>query len=102
MQSGENINLLRQVENTLYEHPGVQDTTAILIPGQDHNKETLTAFVIINAIDLTEPDLYHHLQSRLPATLFAEQNLCVRIVTNIPKTLSGKVHRLKLLNDYRT
>jgi len=90
--------LLRQVENILYEHPGVEEVAVLYTMDRDE-QEILTAFVVTRDSSLTEKDIYKFLQEsgRLkPEELPGRYKL----VPEIPKTPSGKVLKLKLVKDF--
>lgn len=97
MSTEERIYLLRRVEAIMYEHSGVLDVAAIFVSGQD-NQETLFAYVVPAEEGVAEQDLTEFLSSKLtlnPGISTPE----VRLVSSIPKTASGKVHKLKLISE---
>lgn len=97
MPTEEHLYLLRRIENIMYEHPGVMDVAAIFIPGPG-NQETLTAYVVPASKDVTEKELAEHLITRLSPRSDTTAHR-VRLVSSIPKTASGKVHKLKLISE---
>ncbi|MTI86102.1 MAG: hypothetical protein FH756_19935 [Firmicutes bacterium] len=90
--------LLRQVENVLYEHPDVIEVSVLFAPSKNE-KEVLTAFIVSQAPDLTEEQIHTFLQQSGDLSQ-EELPRQYRMVPEIPKTLSGKVLKLKLIEDF--
>lgn len=89
--------LFRQVENLLYEHSAVDEVAVINVPGQD-GKECLVAFIVPRAHDVTETEILTFMQQ---SNQLAAENLprLIKFVPRIPKSPSGKVLKMKLLEE---
>lgn len=86
---------MRQVENVLYEHPGV-DEVAVFFVTCDNGEEELVAFVVPRTPELTETEIMDFLmQSGQLGT--ESMPRAVKLVPRIPKSPSGKVLKLRLL-----
>lgn len=90
--------LLRRVEETLYLHPGIDETAAVFLPIKGGDK-ILAAFVVPREKDLTTKDLEVFLiNTGMLST--SERPQRYYLVEEIPKTPSGKCHRLKLIQEF--
>ncbi|TYO97980.1 AMP-binding enzyme [Desulfallas thermosapovorans] len=89
--------MFRQVENLLYEHPAVDEVAVIYAPGQD-GKECLVAFIVPRADNVTETEILAFMQQ---SNQLAAENLprLVKFIPRIPKSPSGKVLKMKLLEE---
>ncbi|MBF7082238.1 acyl--CoA ligase [Desulfallas sp. Bu1-1] len=86
---------MRQVENALYEHSGVDEVAVFFVTGDD-GVEKLVAFVVPRAPGLTEAEIMDFLaQSGQLGTESLPH--AVKLVPRIPKSPSGKVLKLRLL-----
>ena len=89
---------MRQMENILYEHPGV-DEVAVLYVGDDTSEnKNVVVFIAPREPGMTKELVFDYLKQRglrqskqLPGE--------IRFVQHIPKTPSGKVLKMKLLES---
>ncbi len=85
----------RDVEDVLYQHPAVKEACVVGVP-DPYRGETVKAFVTL-ADGLDDPpspaDLIEFCQQRMAAYKYPRS---VEIVTELPKTLSGKILRRQL------
>lgn len=91
---------MRQLENALYEHSGVEEVAAFFIP-EEKGHETLVAFIVPRDSALTEEAVIKFLTQ---SGQLEQDNLpgAVKFVPRIPKSPSGKVLKLRLLEDICT
>ncbi|HYA55730.1 MAG TPA: long-chain fatty acid--CoA ligase [Nitrososphaerales archaeon] len=84
----------REVEDVLFEHPGIKEAGVIGIP-DEFSGEVVKAFVVPkdSAKALTEQEVIDFCQSRLAKYKVPKK---VEFVDELPKTLIGKVLRRKL------
>lgn len=89
--------MFRQVENLLYEHSAVDEVAVINAPGQD-GKECLVAFIVPRVEGVTETEIITFMQQ---SNQLAVENLprLIKFVPRIPKSPSGKVLKMKLLEE---
>jgi len=89
--------LLRQIENILYEHSGV-DEVAVICTAREEGPDKLMAFIVPRHPGLTEAEILDFLKQSAeldPANL----PRAVKFVPRIPKSPSGKVLKLRLLEE---
>lgn len=82
----------REVEDVLYQHPAVKEAAVIGVP-DDYRGETVKAFVSLKEAfvgSVSEEEIGQFCKERLAAYKYPRQ---VEIVTEIPKTATGKVLR---------
>lgn len=87
---------LRQVENVLYEHRGIEEVAVLCISDDETHKKSIVAFIVPREPGLTEEGIYNFLVQSgnlTPDQLPGE----VKFVPRIPKSPSGKVLKMKLL-----
>jgi long-chain acyl-CoA synthetase len=84
----------RDVEEVLFEHPGIREAAVIGIP-DEFSGEVVKAFVVKKdeAGSLTEKDVIDFCASRLIKYKVPKK---VEFISELPKTLVGKVLRRKL------
>ena len=87
---------LRQVENILYEHKGIDEVAVICIPDEETENKSIVAFVVPKEPGLSQESIFKFLEqnghldsNQLPGE--------VKFVPRIPKSHSGKVLKMKLL-----
>ncbi len=93
---GENVSSI-EVEDCLYQHPGIAEAAVIGIP---HEKwgETVMAFVVVRSThSLTPQDVIQHCRSKLA---HYKCPTVVEIVTSLPRTATGKLQKFKLREPY--
>ena len=95
IKGGENI-APREIDEALLKHPAVLEAAAVGIPDARYGQEILACVVLKPGAECTVESL----------TAFAVQELgkyktpkTIRFVSELPKGPSGKVQRLKLLDD---
>jgi len=82
----------RDVEDVIYQHPGVKETAVVGVP-DPYRGETVKAFVALKEGmegSVTPQDIISFCKSRMAAYKYPRQ---VEIVSEIPKTLTGKFLR---------
>jgi acyl-CoA synthetase (AMP-forming)/AMP-acid ligase II len=95
---GENVSSI-EVEDCLYQHPGIAEAAVIGVP---HEKwgETVLAFVVARAgVSLTQADVIAHCRSRM------SHYKCPTIVElrdALPRTATGKLQKFRLREPYWT
>ncbi|MFZ5591373.1 MAG: AMP-binding enzyme [Bacillota bacterium] len=88
--------LTRQLEEIFYQHAGVGEVVAIIVPNTgDHI--TLAAFIVPANNQITAQDLQLHLQNHAQ-DLPPEMKVLIEILDDIPKTPSGKCQKQRLLH----
>lgn len=96
ISGGENVSSI-EVEDCLYQHPGISEAAVIGIP---HEKwgETVMAFVVLRASHtLTPSDVIQHCRSKLA---HYKCPTVVEIVASLPRTATGKLQKFKLREPY--
>jgi long-chain acyl-CoA synthetase len=91
----------REVEDVLYQHPAVLEAAVIGIP-DEYRGETVKAFVSLRASETaTESELIAFCKERMAAYKYPRS---VELVTELPKTVTGKILRreLRATNSART
>jgi len=92
IKSGENI-APREIDETLYKHPAVQDAAAVGIPDEDYGEEILCCCVLKPDCDCTEEELREFCRDELGD--FKTPKV-IKVMDELPKGPSGKIQRLKL------
>ncbi len=89
--------ILRQVENVLYEHDGIEEVSVLYVT-DENDKESLVAFVVPRNDRVTEEEIMQFLQDsgQLEPDIMPR---LVKFVPKIPKSPSGKVLKIKLLEE---
>jgi long-chain acyl-CoA synthetase len=83
----------REVEDVLYEHPGVREAAVVGVP-DPYRGETVKAFVSLRAgATATPEEIVAFAKERMAAYKYPRQ---LEILDEIPKTVSGKVLRRQL------
>ncbi len=86
----------REIEEVLFEHPGVMDAVAVGIPDQ-YRGETVKAFIVPKAgVKLSEKEMEAWCRERLAAFKVPR---FYEFRTELPKTFVGKVLRRKLQEE---
>jgi len=87
---------LRQVENILYEHSGVDEVAVLCIADDASENKNIVAFIVPREPGMTEEGVFDYLKQ---SGLLQTEQLPgeVRFVPRIPKSPSGKVLKMKLL-----
>lgn len=95
IKGGENI-APREIDEALLQHPAVLEAAAVGIPDPDYGQEILACVVLKPGVDLEEDALRSHCLALLGRYKTPRQ---FRFMSELPKGPSGKVQRLKLLDD---
>ncbi|MEP7205960.1 MAG: AMP-binding protein [Casimicrobiaceae bacterium] len=95
IKGGENI-APREIDEALLQHPAVLEAAAVGIPDPDYGQEILACVVLKPGVDLEEEALRSHCLALLGRYKAPRQ---YRFMSELPKGPSGKVQRLKLLDD---
>ncbi|MEU1626572.1 AMP-binding protein [Streptomyces sp. NPDC020096] len=83
----------REVEDVLYTHPAVREAAVVGVPDA-YRGETVKAFVSLKPGTSADPDeLVAYCKDRLAAYKYPRE---VELLTELPKTLSGKILRREL------
>jgi cyclohexanecarboxylate-CoA ligase len=91
IRGGENLSA-KEIEDLLFEHPGVEEAAVVGYPDEILG-ERICAFVVA-ATDVSLEQLVAFLRERQIANQKLPEQL--RIVTELPKTASGKVQKFRL------
>lgn len=93
IRGGENISS-KEVEDVLVQHPGVLEAAVTSMPDQKYG-EKVCAFVILSGKDpVTLPEVVRHFESAGVAKQKTPER--IEIVTELPRTLAGKVKKYEL------
>ena len=84
----------REVENVLYELPGITAAAVIGTP-DDVLGMAVTAFVIVEDPVITERDIVRHCAGKLEDFMVPQ----VQLVSELPRTTSGKLDRRQLASE---
>jgi long-chain acyl-CoA synthetase len=83
----------REVEDVLYEHPGVREAAVVGVP-DEYRGETVKAFVSVRpGASVTPDELIAFCKERMSAYKYPRQ---VEMLDEIPKTVTGKLLRREL------
>jgi long-chain acyl-CoA synthetase len=88
----------RDVEDVIYQHPAVRETAVVGVP-DSYRGETVKAYVALKkgmANSVGPDDIITFCKERLAAYKYPRE---VEIVSEIPKTLTGKILRRKLRQE---
>ena len=92
ISGGENV-YPAEVENVLYQHPGVAETAVIGIPDPKWQEVGLALVVVKAGASLTEQELIDFCQGKLARYKIPKQ---VRFLKELPRTAAGKVLKREL------
>src|SRR5215467_11135192 len=98
ISGGENVSSV-EVEDCLYQHPGVAEAAVIGVPDTRWG-ETVKALVVVRqGHDVTEAELIEHCRSRLS---HFKCPTSVELRDVLPRTATGKLQKFKLREPYWT
>lgn len=88
---------MRQVENVLYDHPGVDEAAVFFIQNESIPKGQLVIFIVSHMPELKDTDILDFLKksNQLEPEKVPQY---VKFVSRIPKSPSGKVLTYNLLD----
>jgi fatty-acyl-CoA synthase len=92
ISGGENI-YPAEVENVIYQHPGVAETAVIGIPDPKWQEVGLALVVVKEGASLTEQEVIDFCQGKLARFKIPKQ---VRFMKELPRTAAGKVLKREL------
>ncbi|MEI6375476.1 MAG: hypothetical protein WCP26_16975, partial [Actinomycetes bacterium] len=93
---GENV-YPAEIEMVLSDHPAVSDIAVIGVPDQRFEEAVCAVVVVKPGHELTEDEFRAYARSRLAGFKVPKY---VRIVTDLPRTASGKVQKFHLRDTY--
>jgi long-chain acyl-CoA synthetase len=83
----------REVEDFLYQHPAVREAAVVGVP-DPYRGETVKAFVVLKSLAVTSPEeIVEFCRQQMASYKYPR---IVEIVTELPKTASGKILRREL------
>ncbi|ABZ82700.1 long-chain-fatty-acid-coa ligase [Heliomicrobium modesticaldum Ice1] len=86
----------REVEEVLFEHPGIQEAVVVGVP-DPYRGETVKAYIVRKAgIDVSVAEIEQFCRSNLASYKVPR---AIEFRTALPKTLSGKILRRQLLEE---
>ena len=96
IRGGENI-YPKEIEEVLYENEGVQDCAVVGIPDKKYGEE-VAAFVVLKAVSsTTEKDIKNYLRQKIADF---KRPRVLEIVTDLPRTATGKIQKVKIVEEY--
>ena len=96
ISGGENI-YPKEIEEVLYKHEDILDCAIVGIPDKTYG-EAVGAFIIPKAgATLTEKDIKTYLRPKIAGYKFPK---IIEIVTELPKTATGKIQKNKIVEEY--
>ncbi len=96
ISGGENI-YPKEIEEVLYQHEGVLDCAVVGIPDKTYG-EVVGAFIVPkNGSTVTEKDIKTYLRPKIAGYKFPK---IVEVVTDLPKTATGKIQKNKIIEDF--
>ncbi|NUM42620.1 MAG: AMP-binding protein, partial [Leptospiraceae bacterium] len=96
ISGGENI-YPKEIEEILYEHEGVLDCAVVGIPDKTYG-EVVGAFIVPkNGSSVSEKEIKTYLRPKIAGYKFPK---IIEIVTDLPKTATGKIQKNKIIEDF--
>jgi acyl-CoA synthetase (AMP-forming)/AMP-acid ligase II len=89
--------LIRKIEDAIYRHPSVNETVAVFIPDM-YGESDLAAFIVPSDVNLSVQEIKHFIEDSGLLTP-EERPRRYHLVSEIPKTPSGKCQKQKLLQN---
>lgn len=88
--------LIKKVENAIYRHPDVSDTVAVFMPDEISGETNLAAFIVPANVNLSVQEIKLFVEY---SGLLSPEECPQRyhMVSEIPKTPSGKCQKYKLI-----
>jgi len=89
---------LRQMENILYEHSGVEEVAVLCVADDTSESQNTVAFIVAREPGMTKESIFDYLKQ---SGLLQNEQLPgeIRFVPRIPKSPSGKVLKMQLLEE---
>lgn len=99
LRGGENISA-REVEDLLFDHPDIREVAVVAVPDPVLTEQACAVVVPEPGVDLTLDDVSAYLDKhQIARQKFPEY---LKIVSELPKTASGKIQKYVLRDRYRT
>jgi cyclohexanecarboxylate-CoA ligase len=98
IRGGENIPVV-EIENMLFQHPAVAVVAIVGYPDQRLGERACAYVVLREGASLTLPEISEFLLAQHTAIQYVPERL--EIVTDLPKTPSGKIQKFKLRDMLR-
>ncbi|MBE7437810.1 MAG: long-chain-fatty-acid--CoA ligase [Spirochaetales bacterium] len=96
ISGGENI-YPKEIEEVLYKHEGVLECAVVGLPDKKYG-EVVGAFIVPRSgSSLEEKDIKNYLRPKIAAYKFPR---VIELVTDLPKTATGKIQKNKIAEDY--
>ena len=95
ISGGENVSSI-EVEDVLNSHPAVREVAVIGIP-DDKWGELVTALVVTDGSDVSEPDLVAHCRTSLAGYKIPRR---IEFRAELPRTATGKLQKFKLREPF--
>ncbi|WP_099158210.1 AMP-binding protein [Virgibacillus ndiopensis] len=92
IRGGENI-YPREIEEFLYQHPGILDVQVIGIPDQKYGEEVMAWIILKEGVSLTEHDVRSFCEGDISRHKIPKY---IQFVDEYPMTASGKIQKYKL------
>ena len=89
----------REVEDVLYTHPAVREAAVIGVPDAYRGENVKACVSLVNGTSVLEDELIAHCRERLAAYKIPRT---IDIMSDLPKTVSGKIQRAVLRGDKAT
>lgn len=96
IRGGENI-YPKEIEEVLYEHEDVSECAVIGIPDKKYGEEVAAFVILVPGSTLTTKDIKNYLRVKLADY---KRPRVIDIVHDLPKTATGKVQKVKLVEEY--
>ncbi|WP_188455595.1 AMP-binding protein [Virgibacillus oceani] len=92
IRGGENI-YPREIEEFLYQHPGILDVQVIGIPDAKYGEEVMAWIILKDGVSLTEQDIRSYCEGNISYHKIPKY---IQFVNEYPMTASGKIQKYKL------
>lgn len=99
IRGGENVPIV-EVENLIYEHPAIQDAALVGVPDSRLGERGCLFVTLKPDASFSLEEMRRYLGNNQMAKQYWPEQL--QIVTELPRTLSGKIQKFKLRDDAKT